>query len=104
MSKEYVGDSATLSYLQIIRKDVESIAGPSPFTADPHQHQIVESTACLPQNIRNAHLLPERKTAVILVDSFFINVSELRSLLAERELLTTNRHVDFSKSSITERS
>jgi hypothetical protein len=77
--KEYLGDSATLSYLQIIRKDVESIAGASPFTLDPQQHQIVENTITLPRNVRNTHLLPEKATAVILVDAFFTNVSNLNT-------------------------
>lgn len=77
MVKEYLGDSATLSYLQIIRKDVESIAGPSPFTFDPNQYHIVENTNVLPQNVRNIHLLPEKATAVVLVDAFFTNVSNL---------------------------
>jgi hypothetical protein len=83
MAEEYLGDSATLSYLQIIRKDVESIAGPSPFTTDPQQHQIVENITVLPQNIRNIHLLPEKATAILLVDAFFTNVSKLSTFRFE---------------------
>lgn len=99
MVKEYLGDSATLSYLQIIRKDVESIAGPSLFTVDPKQHQIVENITVLPRNVRNTHLLPEKATAIILVDAFFTNVSKLSTLEARR-LLTVNRQVDSVGSSM----
>jgi hypothetical protein len=92
--KEYLGDSATLSYLQIIRKDVESIAGPSPFTSDPQQHHIVENITTLPRNVRNTHLLPDKATADILVDAFFTNVSKLNTYCIRR-LLITSRQVDF---------
>jgi hypothetical protein len=92
--KEYLGDSATLSYLQIIRKDVESIAGPSPFTSDPQQHQIVENINSLPQNVRNTHLLPEKSTTDILVDAFFSNVGKLNTSCFRRVLMVS-RLVDF---------
>lgn len=76
----YIGDSASLSYLQLIRMYVESISGPSPFTLDPRRHRIVENGFTLPANIRNTHLLPDKITAQVLVDSFFLNVSFLASL------------------------
>ncbi|RYC58363.1 hypothetical protein CHU98_g7846 [Xylaria longipes] len=40
----YIGDSATLSYLQWIRMIVENISGPSEFTTDPRRHMIMENT------------------------------------------------------------
>jgi len=94
MVKEYLGDSATLSYLQIIRKDVESIAGPCPFTIDPRQHRIVENTTTLPRNVRNTHLLPDKATANILLDAFFTNVSKLNTSCCRR-LLIVSRQVEF---------
>lgn len=77
----YIGDSATLSFLQLIRMIVDNVAGPSPFTMDPRRHRIVENTISLPPNIRRTHLLPDRQTADVLVDSFFTNVSIFPLLL-----------------------
>lgn len=71
----YIGDSATLSFLQLIRMIVDNVAGPSPFTLDPNRHRIVEHTISLPPNIRHTHLLPDRQTANVLVDAYFTNVS-----------------------------
>jgi len=70
----YVGDSATLSYLQLIRMMVEGVAGPSAFTVDPRRHRIMETTMTLPPNFRPTHLLPDKKTAQVLVNSYFVNV------------------------------
>lgn len=74
-SSVYIGDSATLSFLQLIRMIVDNVAGPSPFTLDPRRHRIVENIITLPENIRHTHLLPDRQTANILVESYFTNVS-----------------------------
>jgi hypothetical protein len=74
----YIGDSAALSFLQLIRTYVESIAGTqNSFIMDPRRLKIVEHTVTLPPNIRRTHLLPDSQTAIILVNSFFINVSFL---------------------------
>ncbi|KAL1845315.1 hypothetical protein VTK73DRAFT_694 [Phialemonium thermophilum] len=84
----YLGDSAALSYLQIIRMLVESAVGPSPFTEDPSRHRIVESTAPVPPNLllnRNLLLPPDRETAVVLMDSFFTNTSGLIEVLDRNE-------------------
>jgi hypothetical protein len=70
----YLGDSATLSFLQIVRMMVESVAGQSPFTTDPRRHKIMESQFSLPSNTRITQLLPDQRTALILVESFFIGV------------------------------
>ncbi|KAJ2896619.1 hypothetical protein MKZ38_005409 [Zalerion maritima] len=81
----YVGDSATLSYLQLIRMIVESIAGQSPFTMDPRRHRIIESTISFPSNIRPPHLLPDRQTADVLTESYFINTSGLLEVFDRRQ-------------------
>ena len=75
----YVGDASTLSFLPLIRLIVETTAGPSPFTMDPERHKIKEIPFSLPSDTQLSHLLPEKQTALILVDSFFINVSSEQS-------------------------
>ncbi|KAF9874032.1 hypothetical protein CkaCkLH20_08404 [Colletotrichum karsti] len=69
----YVGDSASLAYLQLIRMIVEARTGPSEFTMDPSRHKIMEATIAMPANIRPPHILPDRDTANALVESFFTN-------------------------------
>jgi hypothetical protein len=72
----YIGDSATLSFLQLTRIYVEDIAGgKNPFIQDPRRFKIVENTITLPPNIRRTHLLPDRQTANVLVESYLTNVS-----------------------------
>ena len=73
----YIGDSATLSFLQLLRMMVETVAGPSPFTNDPRRHKIVEGQYSLPSDFRHTHLLPDIQTALVLVDAFFINTHGL---------------------------
>jgi hypothetical protein len=53
---------------------VESVGGQSAFTTDPRRHKIMESQFSLPSNTRNTHLIPDKVTAGVLVDSFFVNV------------------------------
>lgn len=71
----YVGDAATLSFLQLLRMIVETVVGPTPFSMDPARHTIVESKLTLSPNSQMTHMLPEKRTALILVESFFVNVS-----------------------------
>lgn len=73
----YIGDSATLSFLQLLRMMVETVAGPSPFTNDPRRHKIVEGHYSLPSGYQHIHLLPDLQTATILVESFFVNTHGL---------------------------
>lgn len=73
----YVGDSATLSYLQLIRMIVDSAAGPSRFTSDPNRHMIIEASVAIPPSIHIPPILPDRETATILVNAFFTNVGVL---------------------------
>lgn len=53
---------------------VGGIAGDTEFTEDSQRHNIVENTVQLPPGIKPTGVLPNRKTADILVDSFFVNV------------------------------
>jgi hypothetical protein len=53
---------------------VESISGPSQFTMDPSRHKLMENIVTLPTNVRTPHILPDRETANILVESYFTNV------------------------------
>ena len=71
----YLGDSATLSFLQLVRMNVESAAGESPFTQDLERFKIVERQPSLSPHHRYTHLLPEKQTANMLVESFLANVS-----------------------------
>lgn len=71
----YLGDSATLSYLQFIRMIVESVDGPSQFTMDPSRHRLMELTTSLPPDYRTSLLLPDRRTADVLIRSYLTNVS-----------------------------
>lgn len=75
----YLGDSATLSYLQFIRMIVESVDGPSQFTMDPSRHRLMETVSTLPSDTRVPILLPDRKTADVLITSYFTNVSHFRN-------------------------
>ena len=72
-----MGDSATLSFLQLIRMMVETVSGPCNFTTDPRRHKILESQLSLPTNTRNSLLIPHKTTALYLVDAFFTNTHGL---------------------------
>lgn len=71
----FIGDAATLSFLQLLRMMVESDMGPCEFTNDPNAREIVETRFKLPPDTCLNHQLPEYQTAKVLVDSFFVNVS-----------------------------
>ncbi|KAG4436349.1 hypothetical protein IFR05_008170 [Cadophora sp. M221] len=85
----YIGDSAVLSFLQLIRMIVENVSGQSPFTQDPMRHRIVENTISLPPNVRHTHLLPDRQTANVLVDSYFTNINGLVEICHRKTFMTT---------------
>ncbi|OIW33450.1 hypothetical protein CONLIGDRAFT_178633 [Coniochaeta ligniaria NRRL 30616] len=88
----YLGDSATLSYLQLIRNCVELAAGTSPFTHDPSRHQIMEVNVSLPPDTRPPHLLlpPDPQTGRVLAESFFMNIF----LASVESCYTDPLHVD----------
>lgn len=77
----YLGDSATMSFLQLIRMNVETVAGSSPFTEDPKRFWITELQSNLPANHIHTHLLPSRDTANVLLQSFLANVCLLNQTL-----------------------
>jgi hypothetical protein len=78
---------------------VDNVAGPSPFTNDPRRHRIVENCLSLPPDFRRTHLLPDKQTANVLVNSYFTNVSE-NTPLPYIAYLTVRRSVGLLKSSI----
>lgn len=80
----YFGESSPWSYLQLMRKVVEGVAGPSPFTRDPDQSQIVEPTLTVPETARSVQMLPERKTAEVLVQCFFTNTNGIVDIVESR--------------------
>ncbi|KAK6081660.1 fungal specific transcription factor domain-containing protein [Seiridium cupressi] len=91
----YVGDSATLSYLQLIRMLVESIAGKSRFTMDPKRHMIMEARISLPPSNMPLGVLPGRRTADVLVESYFINAGLAKqSKLDQRLIISIDSWLD----------
>ncbi|KAH6653841.1 fungal-specific transcription factor domain-containing protein [Truncatella angustata] len=83
----YVGDSATLSYLQLIRIIVDGIAGESRFTKDPKRHMIMEARIDPPPCNTPPGVLPDRRTADVLVESYFVNTSGLIEVFDRRTFL-----------------
>ncbi|KAF2680296.1 hypothetical protein K458DRAFT_345312 [Lentithecium fluviatile CBS 122367] len=83
----YVGDSATLSFLQLLRLMVENASGSSPFTNDPRRHKIVEGQLSLPPGARHTHILPDQRTARVLVDAFFINTHGLLQIFEHQKFV-----------------
>lgn len=71
----YVGDSATLSFLQSIRILVASSLGPSLFTTDSSRNKILEATISIPHPYQQNFALPDLEAAQYLVNSFFSSVS-----------------------------
>ncbi|TVY44118.1 Thiamine repressible genes regulatory protein [Lachnellula occidentalis] len=73
----YLGDSATLSFLQTIRRLVEKRLGPSTFTTDAKRHKILEATVTGRDAVQHNYALPDRESARCMVDSFFTNTAGL---------------------------
>ena len=71
----YVGDAATLSFLQLLRLMLEPMIGHTAFTDDPRRHMITESQFSLDPNTTTNTQLPDYRTARVLAESFFTNVS-----------------------------
>ena len=72
--KIYVGDAATITFLQIIRQIVESTVGECPLTQDPKRNELTEVHLKLPSDVHLTHQLPQKQTALILVDAYFTHV------------------------------
>lgn len=76
----YLGDSATLAYLQLIRNSVEREVGTSPFTQDPSMHRIMEATMSIPPALMLPPFVllpPTRETTLVLAKSFFTHTMGL---------------------------
>lgn len=71
----YFGESATISFLQLMRMTCVKVCGPSPFTLDPGQSLIIEGPSSLPPIINQTRFLPDRETAQVLVGAYFTNVN-----------------------------
>ena len=84
----YVGDTATMSFLQLLRTMIESTIGPSTFTTDPRRHRLTENTITNPPRSQMTHLLPDKEAAYVLVDAFFVNAN-LIQVFDEREFYET---------------
>ena len=70
----YVGEAATLTFLQVLRTIVETTVGACPFTTDQKRHHITETHLKLPPDVHLTHQLPPKQTALILVDAYFVHV------------------------------
>jgi hypothetical protein len=61
---------------------VESIAGKSRFTMDPDRHMIMEARINPPPVNIPPGVLPDRRTADVLVEAYFIHVGLIFEVLA----------------------
>ncbi|KAI1766352.1 fungal-specific transcription factor domain-containing protein [Hypoxylon sp. FL1150] len=86
---QYIGQSANLAHLHLIRMLISGVAGETEFTEDNQRHNIVENTVQLPQGTTPTGVLPNRKTADALVNSFFVNTSGLIEVFHREEFLQT---------------
>ena len=77
-----------MSFLQLIRMMVESTLGSSTFTTDPRRHRITENTVELKLKHQMTHLLPDKRTASVLVKAFFTHAN-LVQVLNEKEFYET---------------
>ncbi len=73
----YVGDAATITFLQIIRQIVESTVGGCALTQDPKRHEITEVHLKLPADVHLTYQLPTKQIALILVDAYFTHVRNM---------------------------
>ncbi|KAL7809934.1 fungal-specific transcription factor domain-containing protein [Trichoderma gracile] len=76
----YIGDSSTLSYLQLIRMIVFNTTGSSAFTDDPSRHHILEPVTATAPNSLIPYMLPNKDVTNFLVQSFFVNTNGLIDL------------------------
>ena len=85
----YIGDSSTMSFLQLIRMIVETASGPSTFSMDIARNQIIETQFKVPPSADFTNLLPDKTTSTILVESFFINTHGIVEAFDEKTFCTT---------------
>ncbi|KAH7037988.1 uncharacterized protein B0I36DRAFT_315233 [Microdochium trichocladiopsis] len=70
----YVGDTATLAYLQVVRMLFATFLGDdSEFTNDRARHTILEKKVSSLSSTRHSSILPDRATTEALVESFFVH-------------------------------
>ena len=91
----YIGDASSLSFVQLLRMIVETVIGPTSFSMDPARHMITEAKLSLGLNTPVTYALPEKTTAVMLVDSFFTNVSIFKHCVYRADIA---RPMDSSRS------
>ncbi|KAL5345270.1 hypothetical protein ACLOAV_009640 [Pseudogymnoascus australis] len=70
----YIGDSASLSFLQTIRRAVSDIIGPCDLTTDSLRHQMLEATPAT-RFVDRVDPKPNLMTALLLVDQYMVAVS-----------------------------
>ncbi|KAG8526648.1 uncharacterized protein KY384_008077 [Bacidia gigantensis] len=86
----YIGDSSTLSFLQLLRMIIETASGPSKFTLNPGRHRVTEPELTLSSHRPPpTYLLPDKTAALMLVDSYFTNLQGIVEALDEKDILAT---------------
>ena len=90
--KIYVGDAATITFLQVIRQIVESTVGECPLTQDPKRNELTEVHLKLPSDVQLTHQLPQKQTALILVDAYFTHVRNKHLNHLEAKLTKPQMH------------
>ncbi|KAH6672312.1 fungal-specific transcription factor domain-containing protein [Halenospora varia] len=73
----YLGDSATLSFLQSVRRLVASHLGRSSFTTDSNRHKILEVATSVSPSYQHNYSLPDLETAQYLINSAFESITGL---------------------------
>ena len=84
---QYIGDSANLSFLQLLRMIVETVTGPSQFSLDLGRHQITERKFTASPDVDLRHLLPSQETALLLSEAFFTNTHGMLEVFIEKHFL-----------------
>ncbi|KAL6713326.1 hypothetical protein ACLMJK_008791 [Lecanora helva] len=85
----YIGDSADMSFLQLLRMIIENVTGPSPFSLDPGRNGLVDAQLSPLPDTQLTHQLPSKETALVLVNAFFINTHGLLLIFDESTFLAT---------------
>lgn len=65
----------------------ETTTGQSAFTNDPYRHMLTENELSLPSETKNTHLLPDKKTCLIVVNCFFDNTQGAVEIFDEQKFL-----------------
>jgi hypothetical protein len=77
---------------------VDGISGESDFTRDPNRHMIMEARIEPPPSNVSTGVLPDRRTADLLVQSYFVNVKRSDSPPLHLVLITVYRQQGSWKS------